>query len=290
MKQREATYNLIRLDTVDSTNNYAKTLDVSSPTVIVAEAQTAGRGRLGRSFVSPPGSGIYMSIVVPIHQGAFRGNKPSCNKPSCDMPSCDNLSCGEELAAGKQIPLSLVTPAAAVATCRAIERICHVSPQIKWINDIYLNDKKICGILTETRSEATTSVDGPVPQILIIGIGVNCFPGSFPPEVAEIAGCISDDINAFSKDDLAFEISKDVLSILLAPSDFCEPAFLREYRDRCFILGKQITVTSLVSDEKYNATAVDVDRDGALIVKRTYESGEPEVLRLVSGEVSLHLD
>ena len=287
MSNGETRYKLIKLDSVDSTNDYAKRLltgieiagaDQGSfgmatvgaldlPIVVAAERQTAGRGRLGRSFVSPEGTGIYMSIVLPI----------------------DTIT----------IPLSLITPAAAVATCSAIKDVCNVSPSIKWVNDIYLNNKKICGILTETQTGATQTTSAlshagaqknpsaHPSQALIIGIGVNCFPGSFPHEVAEIAGCISDDPFSFDKEKLLTEITNNLLGLLAAPS---EPDFLSEYRNLCFIIGKSVTVTSLSSDEKYNATAVDIDRDGALIVERINDFGEIETLRLVSAEVSLHLD
>jgi len=269
MYKSETGYKLINLDSVDSTNNYAKALgDVSQAVVIAAETQTGGRGRLGRSFISPAGVGIYMSIVIPRSE--------------------------------IKIPLFLVTPAAAVATCRAIKNVCGVSPQIKWVNDIYLNNKKICGILTEVQSGTAESI--------IVGIGVNCFPGSFPIDVAEIAGCISDDRFSFDREQLLKEIANSVLAILSVtnaveetsrvelsnPStneeSSSEPAFLSEYRKLCFILGKQVVVMSIPSGEKYNATAIDIDCDGALIVKRTNDLGESEVVRLISADVSVHLD
>ena len=89
--------------------------------------------------------------------------------------------------------------AAAVATCRALEKICAIKADIKWVNDIFYRDKKICGILTEAQSNFETGrIDS-----LIIGTGVNCFPGSFPEEIRHIAGSVSDIPGSFSRSALA---------------------------------------------------------------------------------------
>ena len=283
----ETPYKLIYLDTIDSTNNYAKRLladsceyndgtvnpqNIELPLVVAADSQTSGRGRLGRNFASPAGTGIYMSIVIPFSE---------CT-----------------------VPLSLVTPAAAVATCSAIRKVCNALPQIKWVNDLYLNNKKICGILTEMHNTIVTenscSADKNIAS-LIIGIGVNCFPGSFPNDIADIAGYITDDLSEFDKGELLTEIATNILGILrsadtgtTAPTNseatMPEPQFMSEYRELCFILGKTIAVSSLTSDEKYNATAVDIDHDGALIVERLNNLNEPELVRLVSADVSINFD
>ena len=113
------------LDKVDSTNNYAKTLsELSLPQLVVSEEQTAGRGRLGRSFYSPAGKGIYMSFAF-----------------------CPQLELSQAM---------LVTTMTAVAVCRALESLTGLHPKIKWVNDIYLNEKKLCGILTEAETNFET--------------------------------------------------------------------------------------------------------------------------------------
>ena len=127
-------------DSVKSTNDVAKELTPGSvPEVVIADSQTGGRGRLGRSFSSPSGSGIYMSV---------------CLKPDFELDKS-----------------LFVTMAAAVAVSRAIEKVTGKKPRIKWVNDLFLGSKKICGILTE----AQTSLESGQIDRLIIGIGVNCF-------------------------------------------------------------------------------------------------------------------
>ena len=140
------------LEKVDSTNNAAKLINACEPPrIIVANEQTKGRGRLGRNFYSPPGTGLYMTIAF-----------------------CPDFGLDKAM---------LVTTIAAVAVCRAIEQVTGLYPKIKWVNDIYLNGKKVSGMMTEAQSNFET---GNIDKI-ILGIGVNCFPGSFPEELSDIA-------------------------------------------------------------------------------------------------------
>lgn len=259
-------YSIIKLNTVDSTNNYAKRLDVKElPCVIISDTQTAGRGRLGRSFISPAGTGIYMSIVL--------------------------------LPESVSIDQKLITVASAVAVRRAIIKVTNAEPKIKWVNDLYLNNKKISGILTEMPTEINS---GKADRI-IIGIGVNCFPGSFPDELNDIAGCISDIRDSFSMDALSREIADEVFSILSAD---CVGSYgsgtpksdsiLNEYRDNCFILGKEITATDFTnqkgSPKIYSAKALDISSEGELIVQRLDSPNHGEIVNLFSGEVSINFD
>ena len=148
--------------TIDSTNNYAKRLilDGAAPgTAILAESQTAGRGRRGRSFYSPAGSGLYISVIL---------------RPKID--AVDDIQ--------------LLSAAAAVAVCRAIDRLKPDSgAQIKWVNDIFIGGKKVCGILSEAVS-AGDRIAGTV-----VGIGVNCTTDAFPPELRDIACSLGGDIS-----------------------------------------------------------------------------------------------
>ena len=212
----------------DSTNRVAKELarqGAPHGTAVLAERQTAGRGRLDRRFFSPEG-GLYLSVIL---------------RPSC--PPEDRL---------------LMTPMAAVAVCRAVERLCGVSPGIKWVNDLYLEGKKLCGILCEGAGDA-----------VIVGIGLNLKApeGGFPSEVPAVALEL-----AVERQALAEEIRRQ----LLQPG-----AFLPEYRRRCLILGKTVTVHP-VSGETFEARAVDIDDRCRLIVescrgRETLDSGEVSV-------------
>lgn len=239
-------------DTIGSTNSYAKGLEITDrPIAVVADKQSAGRGRLGRTFESPEGTGVYLSVAF---------------KPDFDLDKA-----------------LFITMAAAVATCRAIEKVAGVSPKIKWVNDLYYKDKKICGILTEAISNFETGkIDG-----IIIGIGINCFPNSFPPELAAIAGPISDEKDSFSRSQLAGEIINNILAMT---EDFQTKHFMAEYKRRCFILGKNITVHTLGSNETIKAKALDIDENGGLVVEYMEGRQMREIDTLTSGEVSVRND
>ena len=135
-------------DRLPSTNDTAKLLarcGAPQGTAVLARGQTAGRGRQGRAFFSPPGAGLYLTVVV---------------RPTAPQ-------------------LELLTAAAAVAAAAAVEDACGLSVQIKWVNDLYRRGKKLCGILTE----AALGPDG-APDYAVVGIGVNLLDAGFPPELA----------------------------------------------------------------------------------------------------------
>lgn len=144
-------------ETIDSTNNYAKILAAQNAphgTIVIANHQTAGRGRQGHSFYSPKNTGLYFSILIhPEHTGL----------------------------------ISRITPAAAVASAEAIEETCGIRPGIKWVNDLFLGKKKIAGILSEAVSDFETGTI----QTVIIGIGINCRTSEFPDEIKETAGSLN---------------------------------------------------------------------------------------------------
>lgn len=239
-------------DTVDSTNSKVREFPVrDKPVVVIANKQEAGRGRLGRSFVSPSGTGLYLTI-------AFR--------PQFDLDKA-----------------LYVTMAAAVAVCHAIDKVVGVKPRIKWVNDLFYKGKKICGILTEGQTNFET---GKIDS-LIIGIGVNCFPGSFPEELAHIAGSVSDVKNAFSRGQLAAEIINETMEII----DTLESkAFLPEYRTRCFILGKNILVHPNMNGKPIKARAIDIDDNGGLVVEYMEGRRMRQIDTLTTGEVSIRLE
>ena len=245
-------------DVVDSTNEAAKTADLDEksedgsllPVVILADKQTAGKGRLGRRFESPGGRGLYMSLVF---------------RPEIDISRS-----------------LFVTMAAAVGTCRAIEKVTGKRAEIKWVNDLFYSGRKVCGILTEAQSDFEI---GTIDR-LITGVGVNCFPGSFPPEVAHIAGPLSEDAGSFSREKLAAEMINEILPLVTRPDI---SSFLDEYKKRCFILGKEIKIHPAYNDSGISARALDIAEDGGLIVR--YLEGEKAGMEdtLHTGEISVSL-
>ena len=176
-----------------------------------------------------------------------------------------------------------VTMAAAVAVCRAIEKTAGVKARIKWVNDLFIGGKKVCGILTEAQTNFET---GKIDS-LIIGIGVNCFPGSFPEELKEIAGAVSPQKNSFSRGELAAEIFNELMEVL---DDLDSRSFLREYRTKCFILGKNILVHPAVNSRPVRARAIDIDENGGLVVEYMEGRRMRQIDTLTTGEVSIRLE
>ena len=207
-------------------------------TAVLADRQTAGRGRRGRSFFSPAG-GIYLSVLL---------------RPA--------LSPEERL---------LLTPMAAVAVCEAVERLCGVSPEVKWVNDLFFRGKKICGILCEGTEDA-----------VVVGIGLNAEApeGGFPPELAEIAGavCPFGELPV-PKECLAAAICRTVVE---ESRHFDRESVLRRYRARSFLPGREVTVHP-IGGEPYDARALFIDDHARLAV----ETAAGERLFLSSGEVSV---
>ncbi len=246
--ERTSDIDLFVYDCVTSTNDLAKEIvqkDCAAETVIIARKQTAGRGRRGRSFFSPDGTGIYMSIVL---------------RPACPT----------EL-------FSLLTPAAAVATAKAMEEVSGKKVDIKWINDIFLEGKKICGILCETSFDNNQNL----PSV-IVGIGINlCAPREgFPEDIAEIASSLfGSDI---PNEDIPSILCAEIINLLAEYSDALnERPFIEEYKDRMFLLGKDINV--ITPNGTYSAVATDIDDDGHLIVTLPDKS----INVLNAGEISI---
>ena len=216
---------------IDSTNNEAKRqmeAGCTLPALFLAEGQTAGRGRQGKSFFSPADSGLYMSLAL--------------EKPE---NAADAVS---------------LTTRAAVAVCRAIRALTGLAPGIKWVNDLYLNDKKICGILAEAREQG-----------VVIGIGVNIGKAAFPEELEGIAASLQ--LPELDRNVLAARITEE----LFRPGDYME-----DYRAWSIVLGKPVTYWENGAEK--SGIAREIDDLGGLLVET--ESGM-EVLR--SGEISLRI-
>lgn len=224
-------------DTVTSTNDIAKEIckDTDGCILVAAEGQTNGRGRQGKSFFSPRESGLYFSLVF-----------------STDSPAFE---------------LTGVTCACAVACSRAIDKLTQLSSEIKWVNDIYIGSKKVCGILVQAVSE-----NGIVKK-LIVGVGVNVSTTDFPDEIKDIATSLGKEID---RNILAAEIANNISELI-----FENPQkYIDEYRKKSNVLGKEINYFR--DNIVHSAYAVDIDEKGGLVV---LENGER--ITLTSGEISV---
>lgn len=228
---------------IDSTNNAAKLLAKNGAphgAAVIARRQSAGKGRLGRAFFSPPDAGVYLSVIL---------------RPA--------------LAPEQTLTL---TAAAAVAVYRAVKAVCGLETKIKWVNDVYLNGRKLCGILAEA-----ALCPGGVDYI-VLGIGVNVKKSAFPPELADAAISLEEaGAGAVDPSRLAAEILNSLGRCL-------EGGFLEEYRARSCVLGRRVRV--LRGNETFYADAKSLDDRAQLHV--VTEAGEEIVL--CSGEVSLRGD
>ncbi len=230
---------VVRYDSIDSTNTEARRIAATGTgehTLIIARAQTAGRGRMGRSFYSPDGTGLYATLL-------YYPNRPICE-------------------------LGGLTCAVALAAAKAIEQLCGVSPRIKWVNDLYLNNRKVCGILCESfGTEHGTA--------LAIGIGINLTTQDFPAEISGIAGSLQAKIDPQS---LALCIYSHLLPYLQSGDN---ALWLQGYRDRFMLTGMR--VECITAQHRFPATVLGIDEGGALLV--TADDGTQHIL--YAGEVSI---
>ena len=215
-------------DILPSTNDFAKELINSSNFVhgaaIIANSQTNGRGRFARTFYSPADTGIYFSAILKI-----------------SLPVRD---------------ISLITLVSAIAVCKAISKLTNLNPQIKWINDIYLNNKKICGILVENISDSTNLKS----KGIVVGIGINLSTKIFPKDIENKAGSVT--YNGLSRNKLIAEILNNLFDL---SKDVYNKKVIEEYKSLSLVLNKEITYTK--NNEIHVATAIDINTTGNLIVK-----------------------
>lgn len=234
--------------TISSTNEVSKKLALTGAkqgTVVISEEQTAGKGRMGRSFYSPANTGIYMSIIL---------------RPN--LTAMDSV---------------LITTASSVAICDAIHKVTGIECQIKWINDIYINNKKVGGILTE----ASTNFESGTIDYLILGIGINFNnpKGNFPDDLKEIADSLyKGNSNGVNRNILCAEILNNILNIIPIIKDY---DFISEYKKRSIILNEEIIYISGGIHSK--GKAIDINNDGSLVIK--HDDGSIKILN--SGEVSI---
>lgn len=216
---------------VDSTNAEARRRALEGApegTVIVAEEQTAGRGRPGKTFFSPASTGLYLSVVL---------------RP--------------QLAVDR---VQLVTCAAAVAGAQAIEQVTGRTTLIKWVNDLYCNGRKVSGILTE----GVVDMESGLLEHAVLGIGVNVKPpdDGFPADIADVAGTVLDDRSGAVRCKLAAAILARFWELYRVLGD---APFYDEYRRRCFLLGQPLVVRQGAS--RVRARAVDLTRDFKLVIE-----------------------
>ena len=217
-------------------------------TVYIAQSQTGGRGRMGRSFFSPTGTGLYLSLLL----------RPTTWEPA---------------------RAAQLTAAAAAAMCEAIREVTGKEPGIKWVNDLLLDGKKVCGILTE----ASFSMESGVLEYAVLGLGVNVYPpeGGFPKELGEIAGAVLDTPGEDVRNRRAGEFLNRFLAGYAHPED---RSFLDTYRRRSVAVSRDITVLS--GGHERRAFAFGVDDDCRLLVR--YDDGTEQALSY--GEIRIAID
>ena len=233
---------------VDSTNTRAKLLakdGAAEGTVMIAGNQTAGRGRMGRSFQSPDGQGVYLSVIL---------------RPKCAPTELMHLTC-----------------AAGAAMVEAVEAVSGIRPQVKWINDLVVGNRKLGGILTEM------SVSNGLVDYAVVGIGINCLQtkSDFPDEIAGMATSLS---LVAGKTVLPQQLAAAMVDALykMNATLFTEKSrWMTQYKENCITLGKDIQV--IRQDSVRPGKALDIDDDGGLLV--AYPDGSTQVV--ASGEVSV---
>lgn len=237
------------LDVTDSTNAEARRMAEKgdfSEMLIIAKKQTAGRGRMGRSFYSD-GGGLYMSLLL---------------KPNLSPDAVTRL-----------------TTAAAASVVRAIRTVTGIEAGIKWVNDIFLNGRKICGILTEGKVLPSGKL-----EYAVLGIGINLTlpEGGFPREICEIAGHLFKEIPKNAANRLAAEVVNEFYRIYgngLDPHDYID-----EYRAASLVIGKEVIVTKIIGGEKKCGVVKHIDDEFRLVF--VYPDGSEEFLS--SGEITMH--
>ena len=238
------------LQSTESTNEDLKALATQGApafTCIVANEQTSGKGRRGRAFSSPAGTGVYLSILL---------------KPTCSLEEA-----------------GLITGAAAVAVARALSKLAQKQAAIKWVNDVYIGEKKVCGILTE----ASADLESRGLHYAVLGIGINAYTpeGGFPAEIATRAGSVFDEVRPNARNMLAAAIIEECISIF-SQADL--KTFVREYQDLSLMNNKRVQVFQANQEPRW-AIASGINDDLSLQVR--FDDGSEQALQ--TGEVSIVL-
>lgn len=239
---------IYKFDTIDSTNDEAKRHwkeHKKAPCLFVSDEQTGGRGRRGRSFYSPKGTGIYMSLLI---------------QPESGLEDAVHI-----------------TTATAVIVARALQEFTGQEVGIKWVNDLYIGNKKVCGILTEAVIEAEPAEKPAV----VVGIGINLSTKEFPEELREIAGGVTDSHCEVDRDGLVARIAEGILEF---SENLKDCTYVDDYRKMSVVLGKEIRYNE--GDAFVKARAIDIDSEGGLMV----ELADGSVKVLKTGEITVRLE
>lgn len=233
---------------LDSTNNYLKkigSIGEKENKLVIAESQTGGRGRMGRSFYSPNGTGIYFSLLL-----------------------------HPKFSAEKSLFLTVM---AAVSVAEAVMKYNKNDVKIKWVNDIYIDGKKVCGILTEGAINSNKKLD-----YAIVGIGINVIApeNGFPDDIKDIATAI---FPGNAEENIKEKIVADVVNRFFSMYNGVDNDYIRRYKEYSYLTGKEINIIS--GETIRPATVIDITDDCHLLVKN--ENGEIE--EISSGDVSVRL-
>lgn len=237
---------IIVLKTTTSTNSEAMKMlqdkKIRHGTLIVSDEQTQGRGRMGKSFFSPK-SGIYMSV--------------------CLCKDIENMS-----------DVMIITPAAAVAVRRGIEALTDKDAKIKWVNDVYLGKKKVCGILTQADIDFESGKAG----TFIVGIGINFVEQDFPDDIKDRACALFEGKPDITRSQMIAKVYSELLQLT---DNLADHSFMEEYKSNSLVIGKVISYT--ISGQAKKGRVEDIDNNGGLIID---EEGYGKRV-LTCGEISI---
>ena len=240
--------NITIFQELDSTNTYLKKLGSQGEKenqLVIALSQTGGRGRMGRSFYSPNGTGIYFSLLL-----------------------------HPEFSAEKSLFLTIM---AAVSVAETVMKYNSNDVKIKWVNDIYIDGKKVCGILTEGAINANKMLD-----YAVVGIGINVVApeNGFPDDIKDIATSI---FPGNTEDNIKEKIVADVVNKFFDMYNDIDTDFVNRYKQYSYLTGKEINI--ILGETSRPATVIDITDDCHLLVRNEY--GETE--EISSGDVSVRL-
>jgi len=253
LKKELNEFNVYYFDEIDSTNSFCKKvepIDIKKRTIVVASHQIKGKGRRGRSFISPEG-GIYFSLLINSHNN-----------------NDDNL---------------LITSIASVAIVRAIKKVCDIDCKIKWVNDIYINEKKVCGILTE----GVIDMEEGRIKSMVVGIGINFSTPleQFPEDIKDIVTSIYKDEQSIPNNVNRTLLVKEIVNeIYCIWENLPNKDFLNEYREKSNVIGKNVIIYNK-DNSAQTGFAKDINDKAHLIV----EFDDNTEIELGTGEVTLRV-
>lgn len=246
MLEKYKNFDIQIFDTITSTNDFAKELINSNNfqhgTTIIANSQTKGRGRFGKTFFSPANTGIYFSTIFKI------------SLKLQDIP--------------------LITIISAIAVCKTITKLSNLKPKIKWINDVYLNNKKICGILVEN----INNINNCESKAVVVGIGINMTTDIFPKEIKDNATSIM--LKNISRNSFIAQLINNLFDLL---QNMYGKKIIEEYKELSLVLNHKISY--IKNNTEHFATAIDINEKGNLIVK----DNNNNIYALDCSEISIKL-